>query len=190
MLSLGHKRQMLARIAAETFANNQLFMSQDDLVGRIVAYLQRLPPADVAEDIDGETILRAIEAQHGLLVERAQRIYSFSHLTFHEYFTARYTVEHPSRQMFASVVAHAHDARWREVLLLTASMLDEANAETFFGSFDTALRTMIQGDPALLPLLQWTQRKAEHVAPAQQGAARESYVVLALITTAVSTLLE
>ena len=33
--------------------------------------------------------MKSIEAQHELLVERARRIYSFSPLTFQEYFTAR-----------------------------------------------------------------------------------------------------
>jgi len=190
MLSLGHKRQMLARIAAETFAKNELFMRQDDLAERIAVYLAKLPRADVAEQIDGETILRSIEAQHGLLVERAQRIYSFSHLTFHEYFTACYTVEHPSRQMFTSVVVHAHDARWREVLLLTTSMLSDANAEIFFSVFDAMLSKLLQEDPILLTLFQWTQRKAALVAPPQQVAARELYTLLVLVTITVSTFLE
>ena len=34
------------------------------------------------------------ESHHGLLVERATDIYSFSHLTFHEYFTAKYISDH------------------------------------------------------------------------------------------------
>ncbi len=185
-LSPVYKRQMLARIAAETFANDELFMRQDDLTRRIVAYLRRLPSTDVAEDIDGEAVLHSIEAQHGLLVERTQRIYSFSHLTFHEYLTARYTVDHPSRQMFQSVVDHAQDARWREVLLLTASLLDDTNAETFFNAFDAALRTIIQSNPILLPLWQWIYRTTENIAHNQQATIRGWYLVLALVSIAIS----
>jgi len=44
----------------------------------------------VALQLDSEAVLKSIEWQHGLFVERARRIYSFSHLTFQEYFTARY----------------------------------------------------------------------------------------------------
>jgi predicted NACHT family NTPase len=34
-------------------------------------------------------MLKAIEAQHGILIERARGIFSFSYLAFQEYFTAR-----------------------------------------------------------------------------------------------------
>jgi predicted NACHT family NTPase len=44
----------------------------------------------VALQLDSEAVLKSIEWQHGLLVERSRRIYSFSHLTFQEYFTARH----------------------------------------------------------------------------------------------------
>ena len=38
-------------------------------------------------------VLKAIEAQHGIFSQRAQRIYSFAHLTFQEYFTAQYIAD-------------------------------------------------------------------------------------------------
>lgn len=160
-LSLGHKRQLLARIAAGTFAYNQILIPQDGLVKLIDAYIQNLPLADKKDWIDGESMLRSIEAQHGLLIERAHQIYSFSHLTFHEYFTARYIVEHPSTDIFRSVVRHIHDIRWREILLLTASLLDDLNANMFFDAFDTALRVKIQKEYILLELFDWIYRKSE-----------------------------
>lgn len=180
-LSLGHKRQMLARIAAETFAKNELFIRQDGLTERIAAYVQRLPPTDANADIDGDAILHSIEAQHGLLVERAQRIYSFSHLTFHEYFTARYVVEHPSDSMFRSIVAHAHDVRWREVLLLTASMLDDTNAEIFFEIFASVLWEKIGNDLNLIEFVRWIMRKVECIPNDDWGLARQYYFSWALL---------
>lgn len=188
-LSLGHKRQMLARIAAETFADNKLFIRRDELTQKILTFVQRLPSIDPGQEFDGEAILREMEAQHGLLVERAYGIYSFSHLTFHEYFVARYIAEHPSRQMFDSILAHAEDPQWREVLLLTASMLDDTNTATFFEVFDETLRSMLQDEPGLFPLLQWMQRKAHPTLQAQQVAVRQSYLVQALITMAIDSLL-
>jgi hypothetical protein len=186
-LSLSYKHQMLARIAAETFDGGEQFMRQEDLVGRIIAYLQRLPSNDIAENIPGGAILGAIEAQHGLLVERAHGIYSFSHLTFHEYYTARYIVGHPSEQMFHSVIDHAHDVRWREVLLLTASMLDDA--EPFFAMFDVMLQKRIQQNRTLIPIIQWIARKAQTTSKRQPRAGLE-YLALALSIIGVDLFLQ
>jgi hypothetical protein len=184
-LSLGRKRELLMQIAATTFEDGTVFMHQEELALQIEKELRDLPPADVAEDIDGAVILRAIEAQHGLLIERAHRIYSFSHLTFQEYFTARSIAIHPSPEMFRQVVAHAADSRWREVLLLTASMLDKTNAAAFFVAFDTALREIIDADPKVCNLVEWIHRKAAGAAPPQQLVVRTYYIVTALIAIAI-----
>ena len=55
--------------------------------------------------MDSEVVLKALEAQHGLLVERARGIYSFSHLTFQEYFTAREVVNNSAAQALEKLVA-------------------------------------------------------------------------------------
>ncbi|MEO8355535.1 MAG: NACHT domain-containing protein [Chloroflexota bacterium] len=129
-LSLGRKRQLLARIAAETFENSEYFIHQERLANKIGEYLSNLPPSDTREDIDGQIVLKSLEAQHGLLVERAWKIYSFSHLTFHEYFTAKYIAENSTTGTLHGLATHIEDNRWREVLLLTTSLLD--NADSFF----------------------------------------------------------
>jgi hypothetical protein len=40
--------------------------------------------------INGRNVLRAIEEQHGILVNRHEDIYSFSHLTLQEFLTAKH----------------------------------------------------------------------------------------------------
>ncbi len=103
-------------------------MPQAKLEGQISGYIQNLPDADEA---DSEGILNAIEVQHGLFVERAKGIYSFSHLTFQEYFTARYIVDNAEEGAVQQLVRnHLPDERWREVFLLVASLLP--NADSFF----------------------------------------------------------
>lgn len=67
-----------------------------------------------------------METQHGLMVERARQIYSFSHLTFQEYFTARAIVA-SSEVSLQQLVRHLTEQRWREVFLLTAQMLPNAD---------------------------------------------------------------
>jgi len=77
-LLTNRKRQMFAQIAATTFEQGDYFLPQGDLSKQIVTFLQKLPPVDKEEEIDGDAVLKAIEAQHGIFIERARRIYSFS----------------------------------------------------------------------------------------------------------------
>jgi hypothetical protein len=130
---------MLARIAAINFQAGQYFFRQTTLERYIADYIENLPEhlsesddeTDLVES-DSGTILRAIEAQHGLFVERAKGIYSFSHLTFQEYFTARYIIDNATRGTLAHLVeAHLTEDRWREVFILVSELLE--NADHFFG---------------------------------------------------------
>lgn len=156
-LSLGRKRQMFARIAAETFEKGEYFLSQRDLEKQIVDYLQKLPPTDADEDIDGEGVLKAIEAQHGIFVERARRIYSFSHLSFQEYFTAKYIVDNAEKSTLKRLINnHLTNDRWREVFLLAASLLDDADG--FFTLFRDAIDSLIKNDETLVVLLRWCEK--------------------------------
>ena len=91
-LSVQQKENLLSQIALTTFSRGIYFFKQKELEQYIADYSRNIP--GVSTDIsalqcDSEAVLKSIEAQHGLLVERARGIYSFSHLTFHEYSTAR-----------------------------------------------------------------------------------------------------
>jgi predicted NACHT family NTPase len=92
-LSLKRKEDLLGRIAHHTFSQGEYFFKQKLVEAQIQDYICNLPGAasdPETLEVDGEVVLKAIEAHHGLLVERARAIYSFSHLTFQEFFTARY----------------------------------------------------------------------------------------------------
>ena len=179
-LSTGRKHQLFARIAAETFGEGLYFIPQQRLEKQIVAYLQRLPHTDQAsDDIDGHVVLNAIEAQHGIFVERAHRIYTFAHLTFQEYYTARYTVQNARRGTLSRLLTHVTEPRWREVILLTASLLDEA--DDFFAHFLDVLAHQVQATPKLHRLLTWADGKASHLSDeASHVILRHAYCLLAL----------
>jgi len=163
-LSLGRKKQMFARIAAESFAKGDYFFKQSDLATQIVAYLRLLPPVDKSEDVDGEVILKAIEAQHSIFVERAHQIYSFSHLTFQEYFTAKYITENAAdkkKLRTLLTVQNIANPKWREVLLMVASLLGDG--DTFMAVFRERLDEFVTVDPELTRLVQWIDYHAQPI---------------------------
>ncbi|MEM9219817.1 MAG: tetratricopeptide repeat protein [Cyanobacteria bacterium P01_F01_bin.150] len=68
--------------------------------------------------------LRKVRDTTGLFVERAPGVYGFMHLTFEEYFAARYIVDHKSNQILKIIQSKLSDARWEEPILLALSFLD------------------------------------------------------------------
>ena len=172
-LSLGRKRQMFARIAAQTFQDGKYFLSQTTLSKQIASYLRQLPGLEPDDAIDGDVVLKAIEAQHGIFTERAHRIYSFAHLTFQEYFTAKQVVADTSGKALRALLTNQNltDDRWREVILLTVSLLD--NADDFFEAFMLSLDKLAAKEPLLVGLLNFVKQKTE--AHSDAGAALRSY---------------
>jgi transcriptional regulator with XRE-family HTH domain/energy-coupling factor transporter ATP-binding protein EcfA2 len=132
-LSLLRKERLLSRIALRTFQNGQYFFAQDLVQAEIHDYFRMLPDGDgdVDGELDAEAVLHSMEAQHGLLIERAKGIYSFSHLTIHEYFAARQLLLDHSQSIDYhrghTLLPHAADPAWREVWLLVVDMLSDAD---------------------------------------------------------------
>jgi len=135
-LSPQRKEDLLSYIAAIAFRQKNYFLRKIEIERHITDYIRNLSKANPAIEelqLDSEVILQSIEAQHGLLVERAKGIFSFSHLSFHEYFTTREIVFN-SISLDAAVtdlVQHVSDKRWREVFLLTTEMLRDASPLLF-----------------------------------------------------------
>jgi len=177
-LSLGRKRQLFEKVAYDTFSQDEYFIPQNQLIKHIVAFFKTLPPADEDAQDNGEQVLKTIEARHGIFTERAHRIYSFAHLTFQEYFTAKYLIEEKQR-VVDLVTQHFDDYRWREVFLLVVSGLD--NADVFFQSFKQAMDNLIKQDKELVALLQWVDKKANSVKTTHKiGVVRSFYLFFAL----------
>lgn len=128
-LSLQRKEDLLSQVAYMTFANNDYFFKQAFVEVQIREYIRNLP--NVSNDpeslqLDTEAVLNSITAHHGLLIERARHIYSFSHLTFQEFFTARWFKEKADGDL-DNFLGHITEPRWREVFLLTVEMLQNAD---------------------------------------------------------------
>ncbi|MFW9263511.1 NACHT domain-containing protein [Nostoc sp. CALU 546] len=130
-LSPSRKEDLLSYVAFKTFERGDYFFKQKEVEQYIIEYIRKLNlEFNTKNNLDSEAVLKSIEAQHGLLLERAKGIYSFSHLTFHEYFTARkiITTSNPESLEISlkNLANHITEKRWREVILLAVGMLSDA----------------------------------------------------------------
>ncbi|MEG4342940.1 NACHT domain-containing protein [Microcoleus sp. A003_D6] len=125
-LSVERKLELLSYLAVKKFEQTQyVLFEQTEIEGYIAEFLgigQR----------DSRSVLKAMEAQHGLLIERSQKIWSFSHLTFQEYFTAYFFAKIHSRDSenkatLQALAHHVNENQWKEVFFLTTEMLDDAS---------------------------------------------------------------
>jgi hypothetical protein len=89
-----------------------------------------------------------------VLVERAEGIYSFSHLTLQEYLTAQYIDDH--RQIETLVTEHLTDARWQEVFLLVAGLM-RGGADDLLLLMEKEAQKYIN-TPKLQALLRWAEQ--------------------------------
>lgn len=154
------KRQLLSYVGTVTFQQDNYFIKQAELANLIVKFLRQLPDTEVKSEIDGDDVLKSIEAQHGILSERAHRIYSFSHLTFQEYFVAKQVVDYSTGDDLKALLSRETVAsdRWREIILMTASLL--SNARVFFETFWEAIYELIRSEDNLTEMFAWADRKA------------------------------
>lgn len=182
-LSLQRKEDLLSQIALITFEQKDYFFKQKTVESYIADFISNLRDADPNPEVlrlDSEAVLKSIEVQHSLLVERARGIYSFSHLIFHEYFTARkimmscnpYAVDDSTLQ---GLVSHVTEKRWREVFLLTAGMLN--SADVLLRLMKAQIDNLLAGDEKLQKFLYWVDEQARAVeAPYKLSAIRSFYL--------------
>lgn len=161
-LSVLHKKELLTQVAAATFETGDYFFESEKVQKLIAEYLHSFSDSNqdkIQLQLDSEAVLNSLEAQHGLLIERANKIYSFSHLTFHEYFTAKKIIA--SSDSFIKSVNHAPENRWRDIFLLVVDMLK--NADKFLLLMKEEMDNLLASDDILQRFLKWGYEKANSI---------------------------
>ncbi|OYD99779.1 histidine kinase [Nostoc sp. 'Peltigera membranacea cyanobiont' 232] len=143
---------LLSEIAYTGFESDRLFFSQRDIVGQIKTFLAS--NLNAPQHLDGESVLDAIAIQQGILVERAEHVFSFSHLTLQEYLTAQYIDDH--RQIEKLVTEHLTVQRWKEVFLLVAGLM-RGGADDLLLLMEKEAQKYIN-TPKLQALLNWAEQ--------------------------------
>lgn len=177
-LSVPRKEDLLSKIALTTFERGDYFFKQKAAEQYIIDYIRNLPCANTDDEslqLDSEEILHSIEYHHGLVVARAKGIYSFSHLTFHEYFTARefVVVKQSSEPALQSLVSHITEKSWREVFLLAVGM--SPNADRLLLLMKEKIDEIAASDRKLHQFLIWVKNKSLSVNVAYKPAAVRAF---------------
>ncbi|MBF2021562.1 MAG: NACHT domain-containing NTPase [Hydrococcus sp. C42_A2020_068] len=180
-LSLPDKIKLFSQIAATTFEQGNYFFEGSDVQNIIADYLLALPQVNPDPEIlwsHSEELLHTIERQHGLLVERAKGIYSFSHLTFQEYLTARKIVASPNSQTLQEslqrLAIHVAEPQWREVIFLTVGMLP--SADFLLEQMKVQVDSLLAAESRLEQFIRSIDEKARSLnVPYQNAAVRAFY---------------
>ncbi len=148
-LTLDDKLSLLEWVAYTLFKDNDYFPERRKLKRLIANHLQ-------IQRSEAQQVLRSLEAQHGLIIERSEARFSFSHLTFQEYFTACYIGQDES-QIEKLVTQHLTEEWWQEVFLLVAELISDE--ERLLQLMENAARKCVN-TPRLQALLTWAAQMA------------------------------
>jgi len=169
-LSLERKLELLGYLAVKKFKQLQyVLFNQVEIEGYIAEFLG-------IEKSDSQAVLISIESQHGLLIERSQKIWSFSHLTFEEYLVAKWYRDY-SREDLTINVLDKHwiiDKHWEEVILLTIELAD--NPEQMLSFLKTKVDSYLSKDNKFQKFLSWLVKKSNLVhTPCKPASIRAFY---------------
>jgi tetratricopeptide (TPR) repeat protein len=96
-------------------------VTEAEVEQQLAAKLAELNDTDLESDsvrLAVQEFLRKVRETTGLFVERAPGVYGFMHLTFEEYFAARYIADNEVRDILEIIRKHLHEPRWNEPILL------------------------------------------------------------------------
>jgi len=165
-LSVERKLELLSYLAVKKFEQKQyVLFEQEEIEGYIAEFLG----IGLRES---RGVLRAIESQHGLLIERSQKVWSFSHLTFQEYFVSWRVSQSRSLQKLGNYFV---ERRWREVFLLITEIIEDASK--LIQLMKTWTDRIIDQSKALQQFLAWVQQEVNNAnTPYKLTAVRAFYM--------------
>lgn len=183
-LTTSRKEQLLSFIAFRLFKENHFIFHHRTACEAIDTFLRSLPRREIDDGIEATEVLLQLEAVHGLIIHETSDFLAFSHLTIHEYFSARYLIDSTNEKTLRKELTFETLAnrQWREVILLAVGSVTSADyiLSIMRGQIEAALaaeptmrkilRTLSGGDNAV-PQEVWGDwvTRIQDVAERQRG---------------------
>ena len=164
-LRIEDKESLLIEIAAHKFENpkNFILFEQNELAEKISRKLQ------LAGTQEGVAVLKAIEAHHGLLIERADELWSFSHLTFQEYFTVEWLTRLPPQQLAEKI----SNLQWQKVI--EQLVKSQQPADSLLRLIKKAIDQFIAQESVIQTFLGWLLQKSNFSKGKYQSSAIRAF---------------
>ncbi|MBW4443815.1 MAG: NACHT domain-containing NTPase [Plectolyngbya sp. WJT66-NPBG17] len=182
-LSVKKQKNLLSQIALSTFEGQNYSFKLNILTEIITSFFRELYKSDSdfdEDELDVKEVMRLFEEKCGLLIKQEKDIFSFSHLAFHEFFTARQIKETRNHDLMEQVASYIVEERCHEVFRLTVEMLPEAGA--LLRQAKQRIDSLIAEDENLQQFLTWVMQKSDSVSvPYKDGVIRAFYFALAFL---------
>ncbi len=123
----GDRRLLLQKVALKMHESHQKEIGIEDLAKLLYAHFYEITRDDRNSKRAVIYFLNVIEERTGLLLGRGEGIYTFSHLTFQEYFAARAIAGRDDYVDYT--LRYCEDSWWREAILLEAGYLSTQSRE-------------------------------------------------------------
>ncbi len=143
-MTLPFEELLLSHIAFKYFIKDEYFFNKADLAEFISEFISN--NLNAPKYLDGSDILKAISIQQGILLERAKNIYSFSHLTFQEYFVAKYVDDYDLLDVV--IDENLTNPKWREIFILLSGIM-KTGSDKLLNSICTKAREVIKEESML-----------------------------------------
>lgn len=108
-------------------------------------------------EIDARDIIKAVEANHGIIIEVAKNIFTFQQLTFQEYFCALYVIENQTEiPLEETIKEYFFNYHWQEIFPLAADRM--SNSDVMLKLMAKYLNHFASRHPKLQEYLSWLRK--------------------------------
>jgi len=162
------KLDMFSKIAYRSFISGRRALHKDELESEISGFIEKLPQRNNLKP-DLYEFIRTVESEHGILVRQGKKHF-FQSPFLQEYLAAKHILS--SEMCVAETALKLAEPAWREIFLLTASMLP--SGEKFFRNMQEYAGSLSDGKEKILT---WAEEKRNQAkAPYPPASVRAFYV--------------